>query len=141
MAIRSFLVLIMCGLVLAACSGSRAAEPLGATCDQFQSTPTVDESAVVAAGSDVKVVLCSNPSTGFSWGEPQIGDTTVLELVNRAYVAPDGASLPVVGAAGGEVLTLRAVATGTTTLVIEYGQPWEGGTKGAWTYRLSVTVE
>lgn len=141
MAIRSFLVLIMCGLVLAACSGSRAAEPLGATCDQFQSTPTVDESAVVAAGSDVKVVLCSNPSTGFSWGEPQIGDTTVLELVDRAYVAPDGASLPVVGAAGGEVLTLRAVAAGTTTLLIQYGQPWEGGTKGAWTYQLSVTVE
>jgi predicted secreted protein len=141
MAIRSFLVLIMCGLVLAACSGSRAAEPLGATCDQFQSTPTVDESAVVAAGSDVKVVLCSNPSTGFSWGEPQIGDTTILELVDRAYVAPDGASLPVVGAAGGEVLTLRALAAGTTTLLIEYGQPWEGGTKGAWTYRLSVTVE
>jgi predicted secreted protein len=141
MAIRSFLVLITCGLVLAACSGSRAAEPLGATCDQFQSTPTVDESAVVAAGSDVKVVLCSNPSTGFSWGEPQIGDTTILELVDRAYVAPDGASLPVVGAAGGEVLTLRALAAGTTTLLIEYGQPWEGGTKGAWTYRLSITVE
>jgi predicted secreted protein len=141
MAIRSFLVLIMCGSVLAACSGSRAAEPLGSTCDQFQSTPTVDQSAVVAAGSDVKVVLCSNPSTGYAWGEPQIGDPTVLELVDRAYVAPDGASLPVVGAAGGEVLTLRAVAAGTTTLVILYGQPWEGGTKGAWTYRLSVTVE
>jgi predicted secreted protein len=56
-------------------------------------------------------------------------------------VAPDGASLPVVGAAGGEVLTLRAGAAGTTTLLIEYGQPWEGGTKGTWTYQLSVTVE
>ena len=141
MAIRLFLALITCGSILAACSGSRAAEPLGATCDQFQTTPTVDQSAVVAAGSDFKVVLCSNPSTGYAWGEPQIGDTTVLELVDRTYAAPDGASLPVVGAAGGEVLTLRAVAAGTTTLLIQYGQPWEGGTKGAWTYQLSVTVE
>jgi inhibitor of cysteine peptidase len=141
MAIRSFLALLMCGSVLAACSGSRAAEPLGATCDQLQSTPTVEQSAVIAAGSDAMIFLCSNPSTGFSWGEPQIGDVTVLQLVDRTYQAPDGASLPVVGAAGGEVLTIRAVAAGTTTLSIQYGQPWEGGTKGAWTYRLSVTVE
>jgi predicted secreted protein len=141
MAIRSFLAMLVCGSVLVACSASHAAEPLGSTCDQFQSTPTVEQSAVIAAGSDAKVVLCSNASTGYSWGEPQIGDTTVLQLVDRTYQAPDGASLPVVGAAGGEVLTIRAVAAGTTTLSIQYGQPWEGGTKGAWTYRLSVTVE
>jgi predicted secreted protein len=131
----------MCGSIVAGCSGSRAAEPLGATCDQLQTTPTVDQSAVVAAGSDFKVVLCSNPSTGYAWGEPQIGDPTVLELVDRTYAAPDGASLPVVGAAGGEVLTVRAVAAGTTTLLIQYRQRWEGGTKGCGTYHLSVTVE
>ncbi len=141
MAIRSFLAMLMCGSVLAACSASQAAAPMGATCDTFQSTPTVEQSAVIVAGSDAKVILCSNPSTGHSWGEPQIADPTVLQLVDHAYRAPDGASLPVVGSAGGEVLTIRPVAAGTTILTIEYGQPWVGGTKGVWTYRLTVTVQ
>lgn len=141
LAFRSFLAMLLCASVLAACSATRAAEPLGATCDQFRSTPTVEQSAQLVAGSDVTITLCSNPSTGFSWGEPQLGDTTVLRLVDRAYHAPDGTALPVVGAAGGEILMIHAVAAGTTTLSIRYGQPWAGGIQGEWTYRLSVTVK
>ena len=141
MAPRAFLAAVLCASVLAACSATQAGEPLGATCDQFRSTPKVEQSGTIAAGSDVKVILCSNPSTGFAWEEPHFGDSSVLRLVDRTYQAPDGATLPVVGAAGGEVLTIRAGAAGTTTLTIRYSQPWVGGTKGEWTYRLSVTVE
>ncbi len=141
MASRAFLATLLCASALAACSATQAAEPLGATCDQLQSTPTIEQSGTIAAGSDVRVILCSNPSTGFAWDEPKIGDPTVLQLADRTYQAPDGASLPIVGAAGGEVLTLHAVTAGTTTLSITYIQPWAGGTKGEWTYRLSVTVQ
>jgi predicted secreted protein len=81
------------------------------------------------------------PSTGFAWDEPTIGDATVLRLADRTYQAPDSASLPIVGAAGGEVLTLHAVKAGTTDLSVTYSQPWAGGTKSEWTYRLSVTVQ
>jgi predicted secreted protein len=139
MALRSFLATLLCASALAACSTTQASEPLGATCDQFRTTPIFEQSDVIAAGADVKVVLCSNPSTGFSWDEPQLGDSSVLQLVDRTYQAPDGASLPIVGAAGDEVLTVRGLAAGTTTLSIRYSQPWAGGTKGVWTYRLSVT--
>ena len=96
---------------------------------------------MIAAGTGVRIVLCSNPSTGFSWEEPRLGDTSVLQLVDRTYQAPDGPNLPVVGAAGGEILTVRGLAAGTTTLSIRYSQPWAGGTKGEWTYSLSVTVK
>ncbi len=140
MALRWFLATLLVASALAACSTTRAAEPLGATCDQLQSTQTVEQTGEVAPGSDVKVVLCSNPSTGFAWEEPQLGDTNVVRLVDRAYQAPGGVTLPVVGAAGGEVLMFRAVAAGTTTVSIRYSQPWPGGTKGEWTYRLSITV-
>jgi predicted secreted protein len=140
MALRSFLAALLCASALAACSTTRAAEPLGATCDQFQSTQTVEQTGEIASGSDVNVVLCSNPSTGFTWEEPQLGDTSVVRLVDRSYQAPGGPTLPVVGAAGGEVLTFRAVAAGTTTVAIRYSQPWAGGTEGEWTYRLSITV-
>jgi predicted secreted protein len=141
MAPRAFLAALLCASAVAACSATQAAEPLGATCDQFQSTPTIEQSSTTAAGSDITVILCSNPSTGFAWDEPQIDDTAVLELADRTYQAPDGASLPIVGAAGGEVLTFHAVAAGTTTVTITYSQPWPDGTKGAWTYQLSVTVQ
>jgi predicted secreted protein len=140
MAPRSFLAILLCASALSACSATQAAEPLGATCAQFQSTKTVEQTREIAPGSDVNVVLCSNPSTGFAWAEPQLGDTSVIRLVDRSFQAPGGATLPVVGAAGGEVLTFHAVAAGTTTVSIRYSQPWVGGTEGEWTYRLSITV-
>jgi len=141
MALRSLLATLLCASALTACSTTQASEPLGATCDQFSTTPTIEQSGVIAAGTDAKIVLCSNPTTGFAWEEPQLGDTTVLRLVDHAYQAPDGASLPIMGAAGGEILTIRALAAGTTTLTIRYSEPWAGGTKGEWTYSLSVTVQ
>jgi predicted secreted protein len=85
-------------------------------------------------------VLCSNPSTGFAWDAPQIADAALLEVVDRAYQAPDQATLPLIGAAGGDVLTVRGLEPGTTTLSLRYGQPWEGGAQGEWTYSLEVTV-
>jgi predicted secreted protein len=140
MALGSLLATLLCASALTACSTTQASEPLGATCDQFRTTPTIQQSRVITAGTHVKVVLCSNPSTGFAWEEPQLGDTTVVRLVDRTYQAPDGASLPIVGSAGGEILTIRGLAAGATTVSIRYSQPWAGGTKGEWTYSLSVTV-
>jgi predicted secreted protein len=140
MALRLFLATLLCASALSACSTTRAAEPLGATCDQFQSTQTVEQTREFAPGSDINVTLCSNPSTGFAWGEPELGDTSVVRLVDRSYQAPGGGTLPVVGAAGGEVMTFHAVAAGTTTVSVRYSQPWAGGTEGRWTYRLSITV-
>jgi predicted secreted protein len=140
MALRSILTTLLCATALAACSTIQAAEPLGATCDQLRATPAVQQSGTLAVGSDVKIVLCSNPSTGFSWDEPRLSDAGVLTLVDRTYQAP-GASLPVVGAAGGEVLTVRGLAAGTSTFSVRYSQPWAGGTKAEWTYTLWVTVQ
>jgi len=140
MAVRSLLSTLVCASTVVACSATAGAEPAGATCEQFQSTPSIQQARATAAGADLTIVLCSNPSTGYSWGEPQIGDASVLKLVDRTVRAPAEASLPIVGAAGAEVLTLRGETAGTTTLSIGYGQPWAGGAQGEWTYRLDVTV-
>ena len=139
MAVRSVLATLLCGLVVAACSGTPANVPLGATCDQFRATPTIEQSVATTIGTDVTIALCANPSTGFAWEEPQIADAAVIRLVDRRHQAP-GASPPIVGAAGSEILTIHTITAGSTTLSTQYSQPWEGGTKGEWTYRLSVTV-
>jgi hypothetical protein len=36
--------------------------------------------------------------------------------------------------------TLRALTAGRTTVQMGYSQPWDGGTKDAWTYSLTVSV-
>ena len=140
MAVRSVLATSLCAVVLAACTVTDAAEPAGATCDQFAANPTVDQTRSIKAGADLIVVLCSNPSTGFSWGEPQIADASVVRVADRTYRESGATTLPIVGAAGADVLTVHAVAAGTTTLTIHYGQPWAGGVQGEWVYRLTLTV-
>lgn len=140
MALRSCLITLLCATAVAACSDTQASAPAGATCDQFGSTSSIAQARTIDTGTEMTVVLCSNPSTGLAWDEAQIADPTVLELVDRAYRAPDQGTLPIVGAAGGEVLTVRGLEPGTTTLSIRYSQPWEGGTKSAWTFALEVTV-
>ncbi|MEX1170392.1 MAG: protease inhibitor I42 family protein, partial [Chloroflexota bacterium] len=123
MALRSLLTTLLCASTLAACSTSQAAAPAGATCEQFGSTPSIAESRTIGEGTDLTVVLCANPSTGYAWDDPVIGDPAVIEVIERTYRAPDASSLPIVGAAGGEVLTVHGLASGTTTLSIRYSQP------------------
>ena len=84
--------------------------------------------------------LCSNPTTGYAWEAPTVADPAVAEVVSSTYEAPAAASPPVVGAAGRQVVTIKGLAAGTTTVAMKYGQPWAGGQKGAWTYQLTVTV-
>ena len=141
MALRPFLLTLACAAAVTACSATVPPQPLGATCDAFRTARVIDQSVVIAPGGEARIVLCSNPTTGYTWGQPHLGDATVLQVVDRMYQAPAGASLPIAGAGGAEILTVRALAAGTTTLSLSYGQPWAGGTKGEWTYTLTATVQ
>ena len=131
---------LMLVAALAGCSATEAAGPAGATCEQFESTPSIDQARTIEVGTNLTIVLCSNPSTGYAWDDPAL-DATVLELADRTYQAPDQGPLPIVGAAGGEVITIRGLAPGTAAVSLRYGQPWDGGAASEWTYRLQVTVE
>jgi len=46
-----------------------------------------------------------------------------------------------VGAGGKEVWTFIALKAGTTTLSMEYSQPWEGGQKGANSFNVTIVVK
>jgi predicted secreted protein len=134
--------LLVIGLVASACSSALAkADDLGAGCDQLSSQKNVSQQADVAVGDLLTISLCSNPTTGFSWQEPEISDAAVVGLVDRSFDAPSaGGSDPVVGAPGTDIITLKATAGGTSKMVLEYSQPWAGGTSAEWTYTLTVNV-
>lgn len=138
---RLLLGLLIIGLVAVGCTSADAkAADVGATCDQFGAQKSITQTTEVSVGDQIKVTLCSNPSTGFSWQEPEISDTAAVSLVDKSFGAPVAGAAQVVGAAGTDSITLKATAKGTSTVVLRYGQPWLGGTSGEWTYSLTVTV-
>ena len=140
-ALRPLLGLLIVGLVAIGCTSAvaRTAE-MGAGCDQFATQKSITQATEVSVGDQIKVALCSNASTGFSWQEPEVSATEVVSLADRSFSAPATGETQVVGAAGTDNITFKATTKGTSTIVLRYSQPWVGGTSSEWTYTLTVTV-
>jgi inhibitor of cysteine peptidase len=106
--------------------------------DEFAKTPHMQKQIEISKGDTLVITLVSNASTGFSWNEAsKISDTSVLKQTSHENIA--GAGIP--GAPGSEQWKLSALKTGTATVHLEYGRPWEGGEKATWTMDISVTVK
>ncbi len=123
-------VAIMLGLL--AC----AQAPQEVSVDASYSGKTVE----LGVGGSLIVTLESNPgSTGFEWGSAEISDETVLQQVDQRYEAPEEGSM--IGAPGKEIWTFKGLKKGESSISMEYSQPWEGGTKAAETFELTVVVK
>ena len=109
-----------------------------ASCDEFYQQPAISKEVEVAVGDSFRVILCSNPTTGFQWSEAQVSDQTVLKQTDHSFVPPGETGI--VGAAGQDVWTFKALKEGESTVSTEYSRPWEGGEKAEWTFILTVTA-
>jgi inhibitor of cysteine peptidase len=110
------------------------------TCKDFEGQANVTRNVEIAAGSTVTVTLCSNKTTGFSWNEKaQVSDSQVLQQADYKWIPPQETGM--VGTAGNEVWTFRGLKAGASSVSLEYSQPWDGGKKGAWTFKLNVTIK
>ena len=84
------------------------------------------------------VTLDSNASTGFHWSQQaQISDQTVLRQTDHKYLPPAGGAP---GAPGKEVWTFEALSEGTSTIFMEYRQPWKPSGQPAQVFGLIVVV-
>lgn len=92
----------------------------------------------IAAGGSLAVTLDSNATTGYSWELKGISNPAILEKTDNKYEAPTSG---LIGAGGKEVWTFKALKAGTTTLSMEYSQPWEGGQKGASSFNVAVVIK
>ncbi len=132
-------------LATGACSLARGASVpqqanVEVTTEEFLNMKHVAREVTIAHGGVLTVTLGSNPTTGFRWTEiAQIGDPTILQQADNEFLIPDEQG--VVGAAGKQVWTFKALKTGTTTVSMEYSRPWQGGEKGEWTFDLTVVVK
>jgi len=108
------------------------------SCDDFMENPTsVRNDFEIEVGDKVYIELCSNPTTGFEWSYEMSGDNAIKEE-DHDFEEPEG---DIVGASGIEVWTFEGTAKGTTVVLMEYSQPWEGGIKKEWSYRMAITVQ
>lgn len=116
----------------------RDAVPVALDCAAFGDATAATASVDAPAGSAVVLTVCSNASTGFIWTAASSSDPAVAVPGEWVSIAPPE---PMPGAAGSQVLTIAADATGTAVISASYDRPWEGGEKGAWTLELTINVQ
>lgn len=111
-------LLLVLTLSLAGCGGKPtepAVEPL------VISDP--GKSLEVAAGNEFKIIINSNPTTGYHWELVGELDDALVEFVSKEYRADE----PVlIGSGGVDVWTFKAVAPGETDIVLGNYPPGEG---------------
>jgi predicted secreted protein len=110
-------------------------------CDDLSPTGSavksiVNRTVAVPIDGTVRVVVCSNPSTGFSWSMASL-DATHLLRVGHTIQAPKSAAAKA-GAPGLETWSVRLKTDGIGRATLIYSQPWRGGEKAAWTLMLAV---
>ena len=105
-------------------------------CDEFMEQKNVSREIEIWPAYAITVLLCSNPSTGFSWSESaDISDQSVVQQKYHGFMAPKE-SVP--GAPGEERWQFKAISQGTSTIKMLYSRPGED--KPEWTFTLHVTV-
>lgn len=136
-------------LITAACSSNPSKYAIEVSYDEFEKVQEtisrhVTKSIEVPVGSTFTVILWSNQTTGFKWSESaMIDDQNMIKQTAHKYLAHEekGDTPPPPGTAGKEEWTFKTIKEGTTTVFMEYSQPWEGGEKDAFGFFLEVTVE
>lgn len=99
---------------------------------------TVEGTLTVPVGSQFEIYLCSDPSTGFTWEDPTWDGDAGIEYLTEGVIEPAGG---VPGAPGAQAFGFTSSDLGTSTIAFVYSQPWDGGTKAAWSVDVAVTVE
>ena len=144
MKIKPVLVLatIMVSILLGACAAPGQKALLEISCDDFYDNNHINQTLEAQAGETFEVKLGSNPTTGFRWSETtQISDTAIIVQEGHEFIGPESESPPPPGTPGQEVWVFKALGKGSSTVYLEYSQPWDGGGKKEWTCIVDVIVE
>jgi inhibitor of cysteine peptidase len=91
-----------------------------------------------AAGNDFKLIIESNPSTGYHWELVEDLDESIVKFVSREYRAEE----PVMPGSGGvDVWVFEAVAAGETQITLGYYPPSNDPVEAQQTVTFVVTVK
>lgn len=93
----------------------------------------------VKKGDEVRLVLVSNPTTGYKWNFDEEPDKSILLQTNYEYI-PDNIDEEIAGSGGNEVWTFNALKTETAVMYLSYSRPWES-VQPAKSFKVKVIVE
>ncbi len=130
---KAFPLLLLAALALGACGGKTTPAP---TPSLVISDP--GKQIEVNAGNEFKIVIDSNPTTGYHW--EQIGnlDAAVVQFVSKDY-RTEGTPMP--GSGGKDVWTFKAVAPGQAAITLGYYPPSNTPVDPAQTVTFTVVVK
>ena len=112
---------------------------LEVTCEDFAADGSSELTGSADVGDTVRVILCSNPATGFKWPEiARIGNQDILKQTDHQSVSPEETG--VVGASGKDVWTFKVLKKGTTTVSMDRRRSWEEGEKAEWSFVATITI-
>ena len=97
------------------------------------------KSLELRVGDTVKLVLDTNPTTGFSWNKVDKVDSNILKLEKNDYQQNANPGR-LVGVGGKTTIVYRAVKPGTAKIDLTYMQPWEPDSKFNTDYTVTVKV-
>ena len=113
-----FFLLVIATLILTACNGKPTESPVDKL---IISEP--GKSIEVTAGNEFKIVIESNPSTGYHWELIGNLDDAVIQFVSKDYRASE----PVMSGSGGQdVWVFKAITPGETTITLGNYPPAQG---------------
>ncbi len=126
-------ILIIASILLGACTGTpEPNEPAGLQI----SDPA--KALEAATGDDFKIVIESNPTTGYHWELMNEPEANVVILVSNEYKGDE----PVITGSGGvEVWTFKAVSPGETQITLGYYPPSNEPTDPQQTVTFTVKVK
>ena len=122
---RRIVVSLILALALAACSGAaKPTDPL----------VTIETSA----GKEFKLVIESNPTTGYHWEIIGELDNNVVKFVSKDYKAD---TPQITGSGGVDIWVFKAVGAGKTTITLGYFPPSNTPTDPAQSETFNVSVQ
>ena len=90
-------------------------------------------------GDTVRVVLVSNPTTGFMWNQEGVPDSDVIRLYSSQFIRKEGTE-NMAGAPGTQEFLYKVVGAGETGVRLGYSRSWEKK-KPASTFQLRIVVK
>jgi len=90
-------------------------------------------------GELITVSLKGNPTTGYSWTEPQIAGDFV-QAAGKVEYKTDKHPNGMVGVGGMFTVKLKAVKSGQAVVTMEYRRPWEKDQPAAQTFKVTIAV-
>ena len=90
-------------------------------------------------GDTIRIVLESNPSTGYFWNEDRKPDTDVIRLSSKQFLQADRKN-NIAGAPGKQEFLYKVVGSGEAGIRLSLKRPWEAGLPVA-TFQLRIKVD